>query len=300
LVWLGSRGVLRGTRDGASFARMALSAATIAHAAALEGSHALVRSLGLEPALSRDRSALTVAGYASLMDEASARETTPSLSRFRYGRIDGYCRVFNLVSIVNIKRGLATGRRLATATARPCPDTYLLVAHFDMPLDELPALLARERRLRVSCAAYACPSDGGGRALLFTEYSHDEYVRERCANDAATYHEEVGAFYSGSRIYRDDLLPVPSYVLRCVRAQRRAGRAYLDNLLSFSFLGDGRTTLRAHLQHELAGPPSLPPPTADDPVAEAAPHAAAQGNDGAPWTPGECAELLEALDGVER
>lgn len=56
--------------------------------------------------------------YASLMDEKSARETTPSLRHFRYGRVDGYCRVFNLVSIVNIQRGAAQGLHLATATAR--------------------------------------------------------------------------------------------------------------------------------------------------------------------------------------
>ena len=60
---------------------------------------------------------LSIAGYASLMDEASARETMPSMSGFRYGVVDGYCRIFNLVSIVNIRKGLATGRRLATCTA---------------------------------------------------------------------------------------------------------------------------------------------------------------------------------------
>ena len=32
--------------------------------------------------------------------------------------VDGHCRIFNLVSIINIRRGHATGRRLATATAR--------------------------------------------------------------------------------------------------------------------------------------------------------------------------------------
>ena len=60
-----------------------------------------------------------MAGYASLADKVSAGETSPSLRGFRYGTIDGFCRVFNLVSIVNIRRGVARGRRLATATARP-------------------------------------------------------------------------------------------------------------------------------------------------------------------------------------
>ena len=80
---------------------------------------------------------LSIAGYASLMDEASARETMPSMSGFRYGVVDGYCRIFNLVSIVNIRKGLATGRRLATCTARPRPGSQLRVCCFDIPREEL-------------------------------------------------------------------------------------------------------------------------------------------------------------------
>ena len=47
---------------------------------------------------------VTVAGYASLMDEASARATTPSLTNWRLATVRGYGRVFDLVSIVNIRK----------------------------------------------------------------------------------------------------------------------------------------------------------------------------------------------------
>jgi hypothetical protein len=47
-----------------------------------------------------------------------------------------------------------------------------------------------------------------GMAHMFTEYSDAEYRAER-ATSAALWHSEVGQFYSGERIYMDDLLPVP-------------------------------------------------------------------------------------------
>ena len=223
----------------------------------------LVETLGLGAAVSKGagEALITIAGYASLVDEVSARETTPALRRFRYGHVQGYCRVFTLVSIVNIRRGLASGSRLATATARPCADASLRVCLYEIPISELPALLERERRLRISCVNYVetRDSDDVGSALLFTEYSDGEYWRERCGSDAAVYESEVGRFYPGGLpIYRDDLLPVPQYVLRCVRAHALAGPAALANLLDQSFLGDGKTSLREHLRKELAQPASCP------------------------------------------
>ena len=249
----------------------------------------LVHNLGLDDALSDDGAFITVAGYASLVDPLSARSTTPSLQRFRYGTIRGYRRVFNLVSIVNIRRGLATGRHLTTATARPCDGALLRVCLFDVPVAELPELLARERRLRVSCAPYfeddecilhASEAPSGRHALLFTEYSHAEYLRERCGGDPAIYHEEVGQWYAAGEIYRSDLLPVPSYVLRCVRAHRAAGSAALANLFDASVLADGQTSLRAHLRRELAD-------------AEASPAATCS------WSVAEREELLAALEDGE-
>ena len=239
----------------------------------------LAHALGLGAALSGHDGGeplLTVAGYASLVDESSARETTPTLRRFRRGTVRDHCRIFNLVSVINIKRGLASGRRLATATARPRRGSDLLVALFDLPLSELPALLARERRLRVRCVPYEEDASGArGRAALFGEYTHAEYLRERCGGDPRAYRDEVGQWYPAGEIYRPDLLPVPSYVLRCVRAHRVAGPAALANLLDASFLGDGETSLRAQLRQELG----CAPPGGDD----------------SPWTEAERQELRSAL-----
>ena len=199
---------------------------------------------------------LSIAGYASLMDEASARETMPSMSGFRYGVVDGYCRIFNLVSIVNIRKGLATGRRLATCTARPRPGSQLRVCCFDIPREELLPLAVREARLRLEPVPIAgeagASSSGEGAAgccaLLCVESSDEEY-RARWCEDAAAYHEQVGQHYDG-QLYRDDCLPVPSYLLRCLRAHAAAGT--VDNFLDESFLGDGRTRLREYIGGEVA------------------------------------------------
>ena len=93
--------------------------------------------------------------------------------------------------------------------------------------------------------------------------------------DPRAYRDEVGQWYPAGEIYRPDLLPVPSYVLRCVRAHRVAGPAALANLLDASFLGDGETSLRAQLRQELG----CAPPGGDD----------------SPWTEAERQELRSAL-----
>lgn len=210
----------------------------------------LVREMRLESALCDEGRTLTVAGYASLMDEESARLTSPSLRGFRLGTVSGYCRVFNLVSIVNIRRGLATGRRLATATARPVEGARLRICLYEIELSELPELLSREARLRIGPARYVSDAGAAGEALLCSEFTDEEYMRERLQGSVEAYQDAVGQYYQGA-LYRADLLPVPAYVMLCLRAQRKAGGDVLANFLDGSFLGDGRTTLREHLTAEL-------------------------------------------------
>ena len=182
--------------------------------------------------------------------------SSPSLRGFRYGRVEGWCRVFTLVSIVNVRRGLARGRRLATATARRRPGAALHVCLYEIDVEDLPELVAREARLRLTLARYTAErgsnvgGDATGEALLCSEYSDAEYFAERCAGRHETYEAAVGRYYAGA-LYRDDLLPVPAYTMRCLRAHERAGRRALANLLDESFLGDGVTTLRQHLHSEL-------------------------------------------------
>ena len=105
----------------------------------------------------------------------------------------------------------------------------------------------------------------------------------RLLHAAADEPRSDGGGAAGASIYRDDLLPVPAYVLRCVRAHRVAGGDVLANLLDHSFLGDGQTTLRAHLRSELSAAP-----------VEAAPMAQEEAGASA-WTTAEREELLAAI-----
>lgn len=216
---------------------------------------ALVERLGVERACEDDW--ITVCGFGSLMDRASASETTPSMRNFRLGWVEDYCRVFNLASMINIRRGRANGRHLATCTARRRAGSRLRVCLYEVPVGELPALALREARLRLVPARFS--EDGGdeggegdaggrrgsGHAVICAELGDAAYRAERCVCDDE-YEEQVGQFYSGD-LYRDDLLPVPSYLLRCVRAHARADAVALSNFLDESFLGDGKTPLRAYL-----------------------------------------------------
>ena len=136
---------------------------------------------------------VTIGGFGSLMDEASARATTPSITNWRYGWVDGYVRVFNLVSILNIARGNATGDHLATCTARAVDGAKLRVCLYDVPAAEYPQLLARERRLREVVAPYKDDTGGAGECVIFGEYSDAEYRAERATTDEL-WHEEVGQY----------------------------------------------------------------------------------------------------------
>lgn len=237
----------------------------------------------------RSGDVVTICGFASLMDEVSAREATPSLRHFRLGRVDGHCRVFNLASILNIRRGVARGDRIASCTAVRREECHLRVCLYEVPAAELPALLLREARLKPQFVTYTEDDDTedgdaedddaedddtedahrraesaregggdnqrsrlGGSALLFTRSSDAEYLAERCGGNLAMYHDEVGRFYSGA-LYRRDILPIPAYTLRCLRAYAALGAAHIDNFLDASFLGDERTSLRVHLRDVLGG-----------------------------------------------
>ena len=83
------------------------------------------------------------------------------------------------------------------------------------------------RDLRTAAVVYlACDPRACLPQLSYFECSNDAFV---CCE-----HAKVGQFYSG-RVYREDLLPVPSYLARCVAAFEGIGA--LDNLLDHSFLG---------------------------------------------------------------
>lgn len=61
-----------------------------------------------------------------------------------------------------------------------------------------------------------------------------------------TYIEEQRQGYTGD-IYRTDVYPARSYLEKCYRAYRAAGRAAYENFLDSSYLADRKTLLVDYL-----------------------------------------------------
>jgi hypothetical protein len=134
----------------------------------------------------------TVIGFGSLVDPRWAKETMPHLSNFRTGQVHGFCRVFNLVSIVNIKRGYAREPYVATCTAVRRVESILLVSLFEVPHSEYAAFAQREARLRHEVIEYVEDGKVAGKGVLCTAFSDEEYFRERC-NVSIEREFDVGA-----------------------------------------------------------------------------------------------------------
>ena len=119
-------------------------------------------------------------GFGSLVDPGWAKETMPNLANFRTGKVLDFCRVFNLVSIVNIKRGYAKEPYLATCTAVRKLGSLLLVSLFEVPRSEYAAFARREIRLRHEVVDYVEEGKVTGKGVLCTEFSDEEYFLNRC------------------------------------------------------------------------------------------------------------------------
>ena len=106
------------------------------------------------------------------------------MRNFRTGTVQNFCRVFNLVSIINIKRGFAKDPYLATCTAVRNEEHTLLVSLFDVPVSEYEAFARREVRLRHEVIEFNEPNDSPGHRLgkgvLCTAFSDEEYYIQRC------------------------------------------------------------------------------------------------------------------------
>ena len=140
------------------------------------------------------------------MDPKSAAETMPSLRNFRTGTVQNFCRVFNLVSIINIKRGFANEPYLATCTAVRKNESTLLVSLFDVPVSEYEAFARREVRLRHELTEFNEANDSPGhrvgKGILCTAFSDEEYFIQRCQVLAvmnSEYSRNVCVFHVSTR-----------------------------------------------------------------------------------------------------
>ncbi|MBB4659039.1 gamma-glutamylcyclotransferase [Parvularcula dongshanensis] len=188
-----------------------------------------------------------IAGYGSLLSEASARETVPDLSGFELCRIRGYKRVFDKVAMVFFERHGATADRrdIAALSTRPAPGFEMVGCRFHVPDASLPALFEREHRYRWVMAETVGPDGTVTPARMTTATTDEDYLLNKCVTEAE-YERRVGRFYRG-KLWREDVLPFPTYLAFVLRAVRSVSEAVYDDFLDTTFLADGETTIRTYL-----------------------------------------------------
>ena len=189
---------------------------------------------------------IQVVGYGTLLSEASARRTAPSVARFRVVRVPGYLKVFNKVSPA--WRARYDGKdplAIAVLAARERAGASFLGTAFEVDEQDFLALFEREHHYR--WVEVACNEDDGSATTgrMCAEWTDADYRLNRCVTEAE-YERRIGRHYDGV-LWRDDVLPSPPYLEACLEAARTLGREVYEDFGRTTFLADGRTTIRAWL-----------------------------------------------------
>eukprot|EP00755_Sulcionema_specki_P032703 Sspe_Gene.99312::Locus_72798_Transcript_1_1_Confidence_1.000_Length_701::g.99312::m.99312 len=191
---------------------------------------------------------VTVVGVGSLMKEASARTSFPNLVHFRRGRVKGYERIFNIVSVTGIRKGTVNpeSSEIAALASRKAEKSEedMLVSLFEVPSNEMPAFYEREQRYIIE--KVPCVDDTGKEceALMCLQNTDEQYFAENCKGDKDLFHERVGQYFTG-RIWRypgDPIVfPIPAYLALCREGAAELGEDCHVNFLRTTFLLDGRS-----------------------------------------------------------
>jgi cation transport regulator ChaC len=197
-------------------------------------------------------------GYGSLMNIASTLSTMPGAVDFRPAILKGYTRIYSLVSISRIKKGVASfsTNELAVLAARLRPSSCICGVIFSIPSAELNSYFRREARykpVQVQVDAYLLDGAEGDVVVpincwTVVEQSDAEY--EASLPIGVSWYDEVGRYYEGQLWSSVDILPARSYLLDALRAAYEfGGERWLLNMLDETLLADGVTTVRQHIRN---------------------------------------------------
>lgn len=191
---------------------------------------------------------ISVVGYGSLLSEASARQTVPTLENFRLVRVPGFRRIFNKVGVVFFSRHGASADDLEIAScSTESADAEIICCQFECSEAAFADLYEREHRFRwIEVDTHALQDDGIARGRMCTGYSDADYRLNKCITETE-YQHRVGQYYSGL-LWREDILPFPRYLAFCLQSAATQGVEVLDNFMDSSYLADGTTTIRQYLQ----------------------------------------------------
>ena len=206
----------------------------------------------------------TMVGFGSLLSPVSASHTCPGVVNFRLARCKGWRRVFSHPAAVFFERGIAKPETLeiSSLSAEPVEGTDgFVVATFDVPATELPALLEREEEYNfVEIPFYPLTSNDVedqeiGRGWMCTRSTDEEVLDIR--GHRAKYSSFLAPHYDSVSIWDEwgtdsGILPCPVYLRHCLLASRRDDvlKEATDSFVSETYLADRKTTLAEYLLTE--------------------------------------------------
>jgi len=196
----------------------------------------------------RSTSTATIVGFGSLLSETSCLGTCPGVTRFALGRVGaGWRRAFGHPAALFFERGIVpgcAGGAPSGGAAVPCGSLCayaedgargFVVSTFDVPLEQLGALLQREEEFNfaeVAVTPLPAPGDEAGAAAaqisgwMCTRSSDEEVLGNRGhrAKYARWGLESVWQGWGwgeGSAWPGRQILPCPVYARHCVLAAQR-------------------------------------------------------------------------------
>lgn len=205
-----------------------------------------------------------IAGFGSLLSEASARGSFPSLRKFRFGRVYGWRRCFTHPASIFFERGIAnfSSREIASLSVEPHENGSLLVSTFEIPTSEVAsAFTAREEEFRFvevnvepttvgDAPTRALMCARGTDALVIERWGEEWFRSKYVARGITTIWDWPG-----------EILPCRVYLRHCVLAARKAGPVVESSFLDGTFLWDRITTVREYLASNPDIMKAVPPPS---------------------------------------
>jgi len=126
-----------------------------------------------------------------------------------------------------------------------------MVTLFEIPVSEWPAFYQREHRYQFVVVQVLAEDkstktsqDQKVSAVVCTAWNDRDYRRQRFKS-WVEYYNRVGQIYDGP-LWRQDILPHPAYLDRCLQAAQDNGQQCYNNFLDTTFLADETTSIRQY------------------------------------------------------
>lgn len=209
---------------------------------------------------------ITICGLGSLLSEASARSTFPTLSGFRLARVSNYRRVFSHPASIFFERGIAdlASLQISSLSAEHCEGASFVCTVFEVPDEGMDAF--RDREAEYDLVKVPFSEIGGGAAPsaapptgLLCLRSTDEAFKAR-SSETFTRWLAHGVDTVWGYGVDSGLRPCAVYLRHCVLAATKAGPDCLASFLDETFLIDRRTTIRQYIDAHPEVMQTEPPP----------------------------------------